>query len=72
MLDGKAEVSTQEDGSLRITGPSTAEVGHLAFVERIELHELTTEHSDLEDIFFSLTGNGGEVGHFGAVEGGTE
>jgi ABC-2 type transport system ATP-binding protein len=71
-LDGKAEVSTQEDGSLRITGPSTAEVGHLAFVERIELHELTTEHSDLEDIFFSLTGNGGEVGHFGAVEGETK
>jgi ABC-2 type transport system ATP-binding protein len=67
-LDGKAEVDKLDDGGLRVTGLSTAEVGHLAFVERIELHELATERSDLEQIFFSLTGNGGE--HVGSVRGG--
>jgi ABC-2 type transport system ATP-binding protein len=70
-LDGKAEIDKLDDGALRITGPSTAEVGHLAFVERIELHELATERSDLEQIFFALTGDTGSVEHFGSVEGGT-
>jgi ABC-2 type transport system ATP-binding protein len=69
-LDGKAEIDKLDDGAVRIIGPSAAEVGHIAFVERVELHELTTEKSDLEQIFFSLTGNGGEVGHFGSVQGG--
>jgi ABC-2 type transport system ATP-binding protein len=40
---------------LRITGLAAAEVGHLALGERVELHELTTEHSDLEQAFFTLT-----------------
>ena len=40
---------------LRITGLSTAAIGHLAFLEQIELHELATEHSDLEEVFFALT-----------------
>jgi ABC-2 type transport system ATP-binding protein len=70
-LDGKAEIDKLDDGALRITGPGTAEVGHLAFVERIELHELATERSDLEQIFFALTGDTGSVEHFGSVEGGT-
>jgi ABC-2 type transport system ATP-binding protein len=64
-LDGKAEIEKTDDGALRISGPSTAEVGHLAFVEQVELHELATEKSDLEQIFFSLTG-----GEFAGTEGG--
>ncbi len=40
---------------LRITGLAAAEVGHLALAERVELHELTTERSDLERAFFALT-----------------
>ena len=40
---------------LRITGLAAAEVGHLALAERVELHELTTERSDLEQTFFTLT-----------------
>ncbi|HEY7595634.1 MAG TPA: ABC transporter ATP-binding protein [Actinophytocola sp.] len=56
----------RQDATLRITGLSTEEVGHLAFTERIELHELATERSDLEKIFFALTGDsGGPVEHFG-------
>jgi ABC-2 type transport system ATP-binding protein len=69
-LDGQAEIDKLDDGALRITGPSTAEVGHVAFVERIELHELATERSDLEQIFFALTGDTGSVEHFGSVDGG--
>jgi hypothetical protein len=40
---------------LRVSGLRAAEVGHLAFVSRIELHELATEHSGLEQVFFALT-----------------
>jgi ABC-2 type transport system ATP-binding protein len=69
-LDGQAEIDKLDDGALRITGPSTAEVGHVAFVERIELHELATERSDLEQIFFALTGDTSSVEHFGSIDGG--
>ena len=60
----------RQDGTLRVTGLTSEEVGHLAFTERVELHELTTERSDLEKIFFALTGDAaGPVEHFGS-EGG--
>jgi ABC-2 type transport system ATP-binding protein len=73
VLPDQAEAERQ-DGTLRVTGLTSEEVGHLAFTERIELHELTTERSDLEKIFFALTGNGDEAGqveHFGS-EGGVQ
>ncbi len=55
----------RQDGTLRVTGLTTEEIGHLAFTERVELHELTAERSDLEKIFFALTGEGaGPVDHF--------
>ncbi|HET9141886.1 ABC transporter ATP-binding protein [Actinophytocola sp.] len=69
-LEGRAEITRLPEGGLRITGPTAAEVGHVAFTEQVELHELSTEKSDLEQIFFALTGDTGEVGHFGDVEGG--
>ena len=31
------------------------QIGHLAFVAGVELHELSTQRFDLEDLFFSLT-----------------
>jgi ABC-2 type transport system ATP-binding protein len=40
---------------LRVRGLAAAEVGRLALAEQVELHELTTEHSDLEQAFFALT-----------------
>lgn len=73
VLPDQAEAERQ-DSTLRVTGLTSEEVGHLAFTERIELHELTTERSDLEKIFFALTGNGDETGsveHFGS-EGGVQ
>jgi ABC-2 type transport system ATP-binding protein len=68
-LDGKAEVEKLDDGALRVNGPTAAEIGHIAFVERVELHELSVERSDLEKVFFALTGNGGAVEHFGRTGG---
>ncbi|MGH3462348.1 MAG: ABC transporter ATP-binding protein [Kribbellaceae bacterium] len=53
-LRGRAEVE-HLDGALAVSGLRPAEVGHLAFLEQVELHELTMERSDLEDVFFALT-----------------
>jgi ABC-2 type transport system ATP-binding protein len=43
------------DGRLAITGLDAAAVGHAAFAGGIELHELTTERPDLENVFLELT-----------------
>jgi ABC-2 type transport system ATP-binding protein len=44
-----------EAGSLIITGVSAAEIGHRAFTESIELHELREKTPDLEQMFLGLT-----------------
>ncbi len=44
-----------ESGSLVITGVSAAEIGHRAFTESIELHELREKTPDLEEMFLGLT-----------------
>jgi ABC-2 type transport system ATP-binding protein len=44
-----------ESGSLIITGVSAAEIGHRAFTESIELHELREKTPDLEQMFLGLT-----------------
>jgi len=41
---------------LLMTGASAAEVGHALHVAGLEIHELTTLHSSLEDVFMELTG----------------
>ena len=41
--------------TVRVRGISAAEVGHLAFIAGVELHELRAEKFDLEELFFSLT-----------------
>jgi ABC-2 type transport system ATP-binding protein len=47
-------------GQLRVSGLTAAEVGHLALTERVELHQLTTEHGDLEQAFLALTAATGD------------
>jgi ABC-2 type transport system ATP-binding protein len=47
--------STEPDGSLRVRTEDLREIGHLAFVHRVELHELSREEFDLEQLFFTLT-----------------
>jgi ABC-2 type transport system ATP-binding protein len=43
--------------TLQVRGLTLEQVGHLAFVNGVELHELSTERFDLEDLFFHLTGS---------------
>src|SRR5207244_8193038 len=47
---------------LRVTGLDTPAVGHAAFLAGVEVHELAAQRSDLEQIFFQLTGDGGGEG----------
>ncbi|HZD75241.1 MAG TPA: ABC transporter ATP-binding protein [Actinomycetota bacterium] len=57
---GGLRVEAADDGGLLVPGASTETVGHLAFVNQIELHELAGQASDLEDVFLELTGAGGD------------
>ncbi|MDT4935187.1 MAG: type transport system ATP-binding protein [Pseudonocardiales bacterium] len=44
-----------EPSTLQIQGMSPAQVGHLAFTAGVELHELSAQRFDLEQLFFALT-----------------
>ncbi len=50
-----ARIEQTGPDSLRVTGIAPAEVGHLACVEGLELHQLTPQRGDLEQVFFALT-----------------
>ena len=50
-----AGVTTLSDGALLVTGLEPAAVGHAAFTASVELHELTGERADLEQVFLQLT-----------------
>jgi len=41
--------------ALRVHGLAVEQVGHLSFAAGVELHELTAQRSDLEELFFALT-----------------
>jgi ABC-2 type transport system ATP-binding protein len=45
----------QEDGALTVSGQAPADVGRRAFAAGIELHELRSRTSGLEEIYFQLT-----------------
>jgi ABC-2 type transport system ATP-binding protein len=50
-----ATVSPQPDGALLVGGVEAAAIGHTAFTASVELHELTPERGDLEQVFLQLT-----------------
>jgi len=50
-----AVVEQVEPDALRVRGLSPAQVGHAAFVAGLELHELSGQRFDLEELFFALT-----------------
>jgi ABC-2 type transport system ATP-binding protein len=56
-----ATVSPLPDGALLITGADAATIGHAAFGASVELHELTTERADLEQVFLQLTAGQAEI-----------
>jgi len=52
---------TGEDGVVRVTGVDTAAVFRAAVAAGIELHELTYERTDLEQVFLELTSGRAEI-----------
>jgi ABC-2 type transport system ATP-binding protein len=55
LTEVNAVVSPQPDGSLLVSGAEAAAIGHAAFTASVELHELTPERGDLEQVFLQLT-----------------
>jgi ABC-2 type transport system ATP-binding protein len=53
--DAGAEVAQDDDGALLVRGTDAATVGRIAHQQRIELHELATRSSSLEEAFLELT-----------------
>jgi len=53
-LDVRVEVEGTD--GLVVHGPSTDEIGHLAHLESVELHQLSARQADLEHLFLQLTG----------------
>jgi ABC-2 type transport system ATP-binding protein len=51
----RAQLQRTGPDQLRVSGLAAAEVGRLALAEEVELHQLTTQHSDLEQAFLALT-----------------
>jgi ABC-2 type transport system ATP-binding protein len=56
-----ATVTALPDGALMVTGADPAAVGHAAFAASVELHELTGERADLEQVFLQLTAGKAEI-----------
>ena len=48
-------MTAEDGGALTVTGSTPADVGRQAFAAGIELHELRSRTSGLEEIYFQLT-----------------
>jgi ABC-2 type transport system ATP-binding protein len=55
LSEHNATVTALPDGALLVSGLDAAAVGHAAFASSVELHELTGERADLEQVFLQLT-----------------
>jgi ABC-2 type transport system ATP-binding protein len=49
------EADRPDADTLRVRGGSAEQIGHLAFTSGVELHELSVQRFDLEELFFALT-----------------
>jgi ABC-2 type transport system ATP-binding protein len=58
---GPGATVTHENGVLLLDGVTAPEVGAAALRGSVELHELTTERRDLEDVFLELTAGKAEI-----------
>jgi ABC-2 type transport system ATP-binding protein len=61
LLAGNGNHVMTDNGSLLVHDVDPAAVGKLAFANRIELHELAAERSDLEQVFLELTADTGGI-----------
>lgn len=64
------DVREEPDGTLGVTGATTARVGALAAEHHVELHELRTDHGSLEDAFMEMTRGATEYRAAGRLGGG--
>jgi len=55
LVGAGAQVETLTQEQLTVRGMPIAAIGHLAFTSGVELHELRTATTDLEEIYFRLT-----------------
>ncbi len=55
LSEHNATVTPLPDGALLVAGLDAAAVGHAAFTNAVELHELAGERADLEQVFLQLT-----------------
>jgi ABC-2 type transport system ATP-binding protein len=55
LLRADGTTVTTEDGTLTVAGTTPAEIGRRAFAAGVELHELRSRTSGLEEIYFQLT-----------------
>ena len=55
VLEEILPVTREDDGALAVAGATAAAVGRRAFDAGIELHELRSRTSGLEEIYFELT-----------------
>jgi ABC-2 type transport system ATP-binding protein len=51
----QATVTPTQDGALVVAGVDAATVGRIALAEQVELHELSAQRADLENVFLELT-----------------
>ena len=62
-LAGQPVTVEQPDAAtLRVRGLTLEQIGHLAFVGGVELHELSLQRFDLEELFFALTSQAEQQG----------
>ncbi len=62
VTEAPARVDVGADGSLTVSGLSTDQIGHVAFLHGIELHQLAAGSGDLERVFLDLTASGNPGG----------
>jgi ABC-2 type transport system ATP-binding protein len=55
LLRADGTAVTSEDGVLTVSGSTTSDIGRRAFTAGVELHELRSRTSGLEEIYFQLT-----------------
>ena len=60
-LDGTATVTRSEDGALHVVGVDGATIGAAALRVGAEIHELTPERPDLENVFLQLTAGKADI-----------
>ncbi|MEU7837047.1 ATP-binding cassette domain-containing protein [Nonomuraea sp. NPDC049129] len=57
-LEGAGATVDQQDGFLRVRGLGAEDIGRIALDAKVVLSEVTTERSDLQQVFLELTGEG--------------